>query len=159
MLAPLALAGMVVSLAMPAPNADVPLVDQLTHQYAPAAQVTCDPQIDPADYGLTFIPGGPIELAPAVCLGAFFYTQTPDWLYWFQYLHPDIDVEWDIAIGVVVTLHEAQHAAGYLPEWQAQCRAMRYAKPLLAGDPAAWSYALEYNAELPPAYHSTEACP
>jgi ribonuclease D len=57
---------------------------------------------------------------------------------------------------VVVALHEAQHAAGWLSETQAQCRAMHYAKPLLTR--LQWRAIQVSERQLPASYHDGSRC-
>lgn len=127
---------------------DVGRADQLTHLYAPAATVTCQKT---ADWGRTFMDTSRVELDPAVCLGALLYDASPAFVRAFRFSNPGWNVDRLIGVGVLVVLHEAQHAAGVLSESDAECRALDAAHTLLT--PKAWQEAVRFDLSLPAVYH------
>jgi hypothetical protein len=148
------------ALAAAAAASDVQRVDDLTHLYAPAATVVCDTQV-PRDYiGRTITATGAIDLNPFVCLGVFLYGADARYLRWFHHANPGIDVDRAIGVGILVTLHEAQHAAGVWSETTAECLALRYAQPLLAAPryARAWQEAVRFDSGMPAVYHDGTAC-
>lgn len=141
----------VVALAAPAAAAasDVASADALTHLYAPGAAVSCKPLT--AVYGQTWMDTEQVELAPAICLGALLYGADAKFVRAFRYANAGWNVDRLIGVGVLVVLHEAQHAAGVWSEAEAECRALAAARPLLAAK--AWQEAVRFDATLPAAYH------
>jgi hypothetical protein len=123
--------------------------------------VTCDPAIPAADFGLTTFPVGSmptVQLAPTICLGDFLFDAPAGYLAQVRYLNPTLNVDWTIGVGVLVTVHEAQHAHGWYSETQAECRAMQIVSKLLAGRPGPLAMAELYDSRLPAAYHDGSTC-
>lgn len=130
---------------------DIARADQLVHRYAPAAVVRCDGALDRRYYAITGRQARDVTLGPVVCTGLFLYDATPAYRALFAYANPAVNVNYAIGVGVLVALHEAQHAAGTDSEAQAECAAMRDAPALL--DPDQLVYAQRYDASLPAGYH------
>lgn len=137
--------------ASPARGSDIIAADQLVHRYAPAAHVVCSPALGTAYFGLTDRNTRDVQLGVVPCIGLFLLHADAGYVAAFRTLNPHVNVQYAIAVGVVVAIHEAQHAAGVDSEAAAQCVAMRDAPALLTVEQQ--QLARYYDGLLPGAYH------
>lgn len=135
--------------AGPAAASDVAAADAVVHRVAPDATVLCDPNLPRTLEGSAAV--GHVVLAPDVCFGLLLYGASPAERARIAVANWIDNVDYLIALGVLVATHEAEHALGDYNEASAERKALAACKALLTR--RQWGYAVALDRALPDGYH------